>query len=480
MSFEAWSLPGTFRPGEGERAHLSAGDFPALEYPIFSPGRMGDLLESLRAAREFLFQCPVNRILMAVDRVACRLLDPGDPLRGEALEGIGAHGGLSEPMARMILDRTAKGWTRPVLEALLHAEFRNPGVLDGFGPSPGGGEVRAVGYPLAFHLGAGAVPGVSTTSLVRSLLVKSAVLLKPGRGDVPLSVLFGRALRDEDPELARAVAVVYWPKAEGKETEVALAGADQVVVYGGDGTVEWVKARVPVTANLVAYRHRLGVGVVGRDALRSGGGQGDLAGSPPRAPGSRETALAAARAVATFDQRGCVSPHVFFVEEGGETGPLEWTELLSRALEGLEADLPSGRLSPKDGVVLQQLRGEAEIEESLGRGRVFHGGGDAPWTVLFDPPGGMEPSCLNRTVRILPVGDLKAVPALLRPWSPHLQTIGVAGLGDRRTEFLEGMVKLGVSRVVELEGVPWPPQWWHHDGSGPLLSLVRWIDVEGV
>lgn len=160
--------------------------------------------------------------------------------------------------------------------------------------------------------------------------------------------------------------------------------------------------------------------------------------------------------------------------------PLEWTELLSRALEGLEVDLPSGRLSPKDGVVLQQLRGEAEIEESLGRGRVFHGGGDAPWTVLFDPPGGMEPSCLNRTVRVLPVEDVKGVLSLLKPWSPHLQTIGVAGLGDRRTEFLEGLVKLGVSRVVELEGVPWPPPWWHHDGSGPLLSLVRWTDVEGV
>ncbi|MGW8264880.1 MAG: acyl-CoA reductase [Longimicrobiales bacterium] len=480
MSFEAWSLPGTFRPGEGERAHLTAGDFPALEYPIFSPRRFGELLESLRTARGILFKTPVNRILMAVDQVAFRLLDPDDPLRREALEEIGAHGGLSEPMARVILDRMAKDWTRPALEALLHAEFRNPGVLDRFCPSPSGGEVRAAGYPLSFHLGAGAVPGVSTTSLIRSLLVKSAVLLKPGRGDVPLSVLFGRALRDVDPELAQAMAVIYWPQAEGKETEAALAGADQVVVYGGDGTVEWVRARIPLTTHLVAYRHRLGVGVVGRDALRRGGGPGKPTGSRSDAPGFRETALAAARAAAIFDQRGCVSPHVFFLEEGGEMGPLEWTELLSRALEGLEQDLPSGRLSPGDGVVLQQLRGEAEVEESLGRGRVFHGGADAPWTVLFDPPGGLEPSCLNRTVRVLPVEDVKDVLSLLKPWKSHLQTIGVAGLGDRRAGFLDGLVEMGVSRVAELEGIPWPPPWWHHDGSGPLHSLVRWTDAEGV
>jgi len=91
----------------------------------------------------------------------------------------------------------------------------------------------------------------------------------------------------------------------------------------------------------------------------------------------------------------------------------------------------------------------------------------------------VEPSCLNRTVRIIPVEEVAAVLPLLESWGPYLQTVGVAGLGDRRMEVLEGLVKLGVSRVVELEGIPWPPPWWHHDGTSPLLSLVRWTDVEG-
>ena len=59
-------------------------------------------------------------------------------------------------------------WTRPFLETLLHTEFPDPQVLDRFRPSPNGREVRAVGYPLAFHLGSGTVPGVGTTSLIRS------------------------------------------------------------------------------------------------------------------------------------------------------------------------------------------------------------------------------------------------------------------------------------------------------------------------
>jgi hypothetical protein len=427
-----------------------------------------------------LARAPVARVLTAIDEVARRLLDPEDGLRRKALESVGAHAGYSEPMAREVLDGMARDWTRPSLEALLHSEFRNPEVLDGFLPGHSGGELRAIGYPLTFHLGAGTVPGVATSSMIRALLVKSAALLKPGRGDVPLSVLFARGLQAADPELGAAVAVAYWPRALGTETEVALREADLVVVYGGNETVEWARNRIPVTTHLVAYRHRLGVGMVGREALGGGEAKGVSLTSFGGQSGARETAFAAARAVAFFDQRGCVSPHVFFVEEGGGTEPREWAALLARALEGLEEDLPSGPLSPEDGAVLQQLRGRAEMEESLGRGCVFHGGTEAPWTVLFQPGGRLEPSCLNRTVRVIPVEDLVGVLPGLEDWVPHLQTVGAVGWGANRLEILEGLVRLGVSRVVALEGIPWPPPWWHHDGTGPLQSLVRWTDVEGV
>ena len=43
---------------------------------------------------------------------------------------------------------------------------------------------------------------------------------------------------------------------------------------------------------------------------------------------------------------------------------------------------------------------------------------------------------------------------------------------------MEDMARLGVSRIAPMEKVPWPPSWWHHDGSGPLRDLVRWTDLE--
>ena len=42
----------------------------------------------------------------------------------------------------------------------------------------------------------------------------------------------------------------------------------------------------------------------------------------------------------------------------------------------------------------------------------------------------------------------------------------------------EALASIGASRVTSLSDAPWPPPWWHHDGGGPLRSLVRWTDLE--
>jgi len=168
------------------------------------------------------------------------------------------------------------------------------------------------------------------------------------------------------------------------------------------------------------------------------------------------------------------------VERGGEVEPEEWAALLAWAFRELETVLPSGEVSLEEGVAMQQLRGAAELGEGLGEGVVHHGGEEAPWTVLFLPAGAVEPSCLNRTVRVLPVDTVQEALSALKEWAPYLQTVGVVGLEGRRAEVMEELARLGVSRIPNLEGVPWPRPWWHHDGSGPLQDLVRWTDVEGV
>ena len=464
--FRAWHFPKGFTLTDQEISEIPGEMGRGFAYPALSREKLSDLMAFLREAREGgLADLPMGRVVEAVGRVARRLLEPGDELRGRALEAMAAYAGYSAPMAKAVLDGMARGWTVSSLHGLLNSEFRDPGVLDGFIPAPMGGQGRALGYPLSFHLGAGTVPGVATTSMIRSLLVKSAVLLKPGLGDLALPVVFAGGLEEEDPELARAVAVAYWPSGDGFRTEKALEEADLVAAYAGDETIRWVRSRLPSRTILRAYRHRLGAALIGRGALEL--------------EEARYVAREAARAVALFDQRGCVSPHVFLVEKGGEVGPEAWAELLAGAFSDLETELPSGEVAPEEAVAIQQIRGSAELAEGLGKTVVRHGEDRAPWTVILQAEGPLEPSCLNRTVRVLPVDGFGSALAALREWSPFLQTVGIVGFGDDEGELAENLARLGVSRIVSLAQVPWPLPWWHHDGSGPLLDLVRWTDLEG-
>ena len=214
----------------------------AVRYPAWPGDAAEQLLGALREAGARLADVPVQDLVTWVGRVADRFLDSSDPIRQKAIDLLVPTAGISKEMASEILTGMARDWTAERLTELLRRELHDPGVLDGFRRMDEGRSVRAVGPLLTFHVGSGTVPGVSVTSMIRALLVKSAVLLKPGLGDVVLPVLFAEALAKEAPELSDAMAVTYWPGGSSPLEGLALQGAEAVVVYGGDEVVTSLRA----------------------------------------------------------------------------------------------------------------------------------------------------------------------------------------------------------------------------------------------
>ena len=438
----------------------------AVRYPAWPGDAAERLLGALREAGARLAEMPVRDLVVCIGRVADRFLDSSDTLRREAIELLVPTAGVSKEMASEILSGMARDWTAERLTELLRRELGDPGVLDGFCRLDEGRRVRAMGPLLTFHVGAGTVPGVSVTSMIRALLVKSAVLLKPGLGDVVLPVLFADALAAEAPELADAVAVTYWPGGSSPLEGLALQRAGAVVAYGGAEVVASLRARTPVTARFIAYHHRLSVGLVGREALTT-----------ERAIG---VARMAARAVAMFDQRGCVSPHAIYVEEGGAVDPGEWAALLASAMAEIEVEIPGGYLTASDASAVHQARGSAELREASGSGvRVFRAD-ESFWTVILEDEMRFTPSCLNRVVSVVPTADLGCVAGSLQEVGRYLQTVAVEGAEDRLPILAEALCRAGATRVTSFEKAPWPPPWWHHDGASALSGLIRWIDIEDV
>jgi hypothetical protein len=362
----------------------------------------------------------------------------------------------------------AKEWSRDRLVSLLHADFPDAAVLDGFVRSKTGDSIRAIGGSLAFHIGSGNVPGVGATSIMRSLLVKCPVLMKPGREDIALSCLFARALGETHPDLGRAVAVTYWPRGRGGDLEaLALERADRVVVYGGNAFVRDIRARTPVSTGFVAYPHRLSVGLVGRELLVD------------RAS-ARKVAFEAAKAASAYDGRGCVSPKVVWVEAGGAVEPRGWAALLATELDRIEAEVPAGPLDVAGAATLHQLRGSNELAAAAGGDDAVFAGSSSRWAVLFEPSPDRPTllACPGRSVVVRPVDRLERVPELLARVAGVIQSVALEAGEGRRGELVSRLVDAGATRVTNLKRLAWPPAWWRHDGTAPLQALVRWATLE--
>ena len=427
------------------------------------PGSVREIAAALRSGQVDLAAMPWREVAARIGAAAENLLDPGHTSRAEALEGLGETAGLSSQMAEAVLDGMARDWCTDRLVDTVEAEPYLADALDGVTDGPGGAKVRARGRQLTLHIGAGTVPGIGATSLIRALLVKSAVWLKPGRGDVAIPVVLARSLIEADPVLARTLAVTYWP-ADALPDQV-LQVADLVVAYGSNETIGALRRALPPTTPLVAYHHRLGLGAVAREALQD-----------PEAV--RHLADEVANAVAMFDQKGCVSPHTLFVERGGAVAPEEWCAVLADAMDAAAVRLPPGRLSAGEASAVQQMRGTAELKAAVDPTVRVFAGRDLSWTVLLDSEGDMASPCLARTVRLKPVHDLEELPDLLRPIGSVLQSVGFAGPHERAARLAESLSKVGVTRVCGFRQQPFPPPWWRHDGAQPLTPLVRWTELD--
>jgi hypothetical protein len=294
------------------------------------------------------------------------------------------------------------------------------------------------------------------------LLVRAATLGKTASGEPVLAPLFARALAETWPELGACVATTYWPGGHRPLEDEAFAAADAVVVYGGQRSADDVRARLPPHIRLIEHGPRVSFAAVAAEALA------DVA----------EVANACARAIGTFDQQGCVSPHVVYVERGGVIDPADFAERLSGALARVEADLPRGTVTAAEAAAIHDARASAEFRAIGGHDIVVHAGAGTSHTVFYDADSAFEPSCLNRTIRVKPVDRLEDLPAILAPYRPLLQSAGLAVPENRLEGVAAALAAAGVTRVASLEQLPWPPPAGHHDGRGPLLELIRWTDLE--
>ncbi len=352
---------------------------------------------------------------------------------------------LSPETATAAVDAAAAAFDPDRMTALVEREL-GPGAAAR--PAPDG-------PALVAHVLASNVPALALPAIAHACLVGAAVLVKSGRDDPLSAPAFRHALEAVDPSLAATVVTAYWPGG-GPADEAALLGrADVLVVTGSDRTLAALAARP--FRDVIAHGPRFGVALVGRGAL-----------AEPAA-----VADAIALDVALHDQRGCLSPHVVYVETDGPVGPRTFAERLAGALDAVAARLPAGASGVEDRARVRLAAAEAEWLP--GAVTFARAGG----LVVHEPAAPARPTGGVRTVRVHPL----ARAADLAPLLPE-GTVECVGLAGVDAAALVGALRdRGVSRLCPVGRMQRPPLSWPRGQHAPLGALLgrrggRHVEVE--
>jgi hypothetical protein len=438
----------------------------SLGFPTPHAEWLDALASHLRISSKSVAERSTGQLVELLDAHNARWADPGFRERREADALLSEVTGYPRTVLTPALDHMFAGLRAPQLEATLAEELGSVQALDEWIERPVmEARSRAYGPRLTLVVASGNVPMAALPSIVYSLLLKSPLLVKLSSDEPVLAGLYLRSLAAAYPELGRACAAVWWPGGDEAIEAAVLPHAEAVIAFGGDAALRSLAERVSPGTRFQPHGQRAGFGMIGRERLTGAG--------------LLTLAEAAARDVAEFDQQGCVSPQWLFVERGGEAGPEAFAAALADALAAKAVVWP--RVAPSTGAAatIHQLRAAAEVRSTLNPEVVLHAShGGTDWTVLLDPDAVPGPGCLYRTVVLRPVEDLAAVPALLGPITPYLQTAAVALAPERNRAVVEDLARAGVTRVCPLGRTQRPAPGWRPDGRPRLAELVRWIDWE--
>jgi hypothetical protein len=428
---------------------------------LLSVAHLNDIVDRLLLARkQTLLTRSVKNIAACIDRVVARFLDPTSAAYQEAVTRLPDETGLSPEMIRHTLPLIFQEYRSAKLTELLDNELGTASILDRFEPTLHG-ERRAYGVPLITQVLAGNIPGVGLDGVIFALLVKSATLVKTASAAPFLPRQFARLLNEIDPELGQCLAIVSWPGGNTAVEEVAFSRADIVLASGSDESLAAIRQRM--RGRFIGYGHKISFAIIDKNSLHD----------------ASTLAQRAAYDVALFDQQGCLSPQLIYVQDGGAATPPEFAALLAQGLAHWQQELPRGAIPPAASMAIRRLRDQTEWQALAGKDVTLYASPHGTeWTVLYEAEPTFAPSPLYRTVRVKPFSSFAQLAELLTPMRLFLEAAGVAIAAEQFLQAANVLGQAGVSRMCPIGTMQLPPLSWRHGGRPRIADLVWWAEIE--
>lgn len=426
--------------------------------------------QALKRNREtYLVNRTTPALIRVLSGVAENWLEPDYPFRKLALEQGPQATGFTAPTLAAGLDGFFKEVTAENLQALLVQELGHVQRLDAPSATTNEQKTRraalATGPEFIAHIAGGRIPNPAFTNLILGVLTRSAQFMKCPSGAAFLPRLFAHSLYEADPKLGACLEIAEWRGGTGHLETALFQQADCVTATGSDETLAVIRRQVPLKTRFLAYGHRVSFAYVTQEAL---------SGFSPK----KLVARAAADVVA-WNQLGCLSPHVIYVENGGAVTPEYFAELLAEEMARREQAEPRGELPPESAAVIASKRAFYEIRAAHSPDtRHWRSENSTAWTVIYEADPRFQLSCLNRFIYVKGVAHLTEALQNADSVLGSVSSVGLAATEEKSVELVTQLARWGVTRVCPLGAMQTPPLTWRHDGRPALADLVTWTDWE--
>jgi len=433
------------------------------------PSLVSEACQALKQNRErYLAHRPTPMLIGTLCAVGQNWLEARHPFRIMALDRASMIGFSRETLAGG-LDGFFKQLTAENFHALLEQDLGHAQRLDKLAimrPEEKTNRAAVATAPeLIGLIGAGTLPVSVLQTMVLAVLLRSSQFVKCATGTALIPRLFAHSLYEADPKLGACIEVAEWRGGSTALEQALFAETDCLVATGTDETLAAIRPRLPARTRLVAHGHKVSFAFVAGRALTRFG--------------AAKVAARAASDVAAWNQLGCLSPHVIYVENAGEMSPEAFAETLAVELATKEATDPRGSIPVNVSATITSRRSFYEMRAAHSPGtRVWASPGSTAWTVVYEDDPRFQTSCLNRFVYVKGVTSLTQALQGADSVRGSVSTVGLAAPEDQAPELAMAMARWGATRVCPLGQMQNPSLLWRHDGRPSLADLVTWTDFE--
>jgi hypothetical protein len=322
--------------------------------------------------------------------------------------------------------------------------------------------VRAFGA-RAVHVIAGNSPEIALRTVINNAIARSDAIVKIPGNDPYAATALALTMIEMAPDhpITRHLSVAYWKGGDAAIERRLYDGRniEKIVAWGGFAAMRSIREYLAPGLDLVALDPKLSASLVGAAAFAS------------------EEALAegvarAAADVGYFNQGGCVSARVIYVETGTDRAGIErandFGQRLFTAIQSLPPDLSSPHPS-FDPVLREELAGLRHSTDF----KLYGGRGDEGAVIVSQSEELVDFSdrldC--RVANVVPVDSMTEA---MRYLTIHTQTIGIYP-DELKATIRDECALRGGQRIVSLGAATAANMTGPHDAIQVLSRMVRWL-----